>query len=421
MNMKHDPSSSVNMISILSSPLLFATLSSAAIFFDPSAEKYSCVNDDGSTLAPGVPLYLTDVDTRASDQTILLKPIKPDTVIVGGDEDGTTSMCTLHRWTMPLEDKLDKKGYYFPLGRSSPHLPAEVIGNTTGSIGDWSRPPGRASHSTEYKFLCGEASNSGSNFAAGEYLCEVTLPATSQRNATDPKVMDQIDVPYFLTYYQRTMTVRNELSRFLQQNTFGPTKSELDTLEAKFTELRSAGSNVTYAAAMAKVQRDWIVDQMDPTTFTSGEFSSLRAYWRRRLNPRAEETYRIGESGPHPCEKHSRWRKFAFTNYDVQNAKSLRWGNMEVGGKYQTQQGHRITVETVTYYATEEVPAPSPSSNVTTETLAPSPISNVTTETPAPSPGSNVTTESRTLQGQGNGNVSVVVFFISNFLRPHSL
>jgi hypothetical protein len=372
--------------SILTSPLLLATLSSAAVFFDPTAEKYSCVNDDGSTLAPGVPVYLTDVDTRSSEQTILLKPIKPDTINnVGGEgnnnTNGTSSMCILHRWTLPLEDKLDKKGFYFPLGRSSPHLPAEVIGNSTaGSIGDWSRPPGRASYQVDYKFICGEASNSGSNFQAGEYLCEVTLPATSERNSQDPKILDPINVPYFLTYYKRTMTVRNELSRFLQKNTFGPTKSELDALEAKFLELRSAGPDVSYANAMAKVQRDWIVSQMDPSTFTSGEFSSLRAYWRRRLNPRAEETYRIGESGPHPCEKHSRWRKFAFTNYDVQNSKSLRWGNMEIGGKYQTQKGHRITVEMVTYNATTAPPPP-----------------------PAPS---NVTTNARALQGQGNVSVN---------------
>lgn len=376
------------MISVLTSPLLLATLSSAALNFTSTAEKYSCVNDDGSTLSPGVPVYLTDIDTRSTEQKILLKPIKPDTVIAGGGGDnennnGTTSMCILHRWTSPLEDKLDKKGYYFPLGRSSPHLPAEIYGNTTGAIGDWSRPPGRASYKVDYKFTCGEASNSGSNFQVGEYLCEVTLPATSVRNSTDPKITDKINVPYFLTYYKRTMTVRNELSRFMQKNTFGPTKSELDALEAKFLDLRAASPDVTYADAMAKVQRDWIVSQMDPTTFTSGEFSSLRAYWRRRLNPRAEETYRIGESGPHPCEQNSRWRKFAFTSYDVQNSKSLRWGNMEVGGKYQTQKGHRITVETVTYYAPPvDVPPP--------------PVSNTT---------SNVTTASRNLQGQGNVSV----------------
>ena len=75
---------------------------------------------------------------------------------------------------------------------------------------------------------------------------------------------------------------------------------------------------------------------MDPSALSAGEFSSLRAYWRRRLNPRKEETYRIGESGPHPCETNSRWRKFAFTKFDVQNAKMLRWGNQDLGGSYQT-------------------------------------------------------------------------------------
>ena len=66
------------------------------------------------------------------------------------------------------------------------------------------------------------------------------------------------------------MTVRNELSRFLQKNTFGPTDSELDALEAAFVALQSepitrrlqdegsstntttsAATTITHAEAMA--------------------------------------------------------------------------------------------------------------------------------------------------------------------------
>ena len=276
---------------------------------------------------------------------------------------------------MPLEDKQNKKGYYYSLGRSLPRVPADAYGDYTGSVGDWARPSGLASQQVEY--LCGEASNSGSNFVEGEYLCEVTLPATSKRNAKDPTKTDYVNLPYFLTYYERSTTVRNEISRFLQKNTFGPTAAELDDLEAKFLELQSGGGSgdgnssttameLSHAEAMTKLQLNWVVSQMDPSNFASGEFSSLRKYWRRRLNPRKEETYRIGESGPHPCEKHSRWRKFAFTNADVQNSKMLRWGALNIGGSYQTQKGHRITVKTVTYVRPSIAPSLAPNSGVPT-------------------------------------------------------
>ncbi len=80
---------------------------------------------------------------------------------------------------------------------------------------------------------------------------------------------------------------------------------------------------------------------------------------------------------------------------------------MEVGGKYQTQKGHRITVETVTFYGP---PGETPLNNVTAET----PPSNVTAETPlsnitAESPPSNVTTQSRALQDASPSPVPVSV------------
>ena len=228
------------------------------------------------------------------------------------------------------------------------------------------------------------------------------------------------------------MTVRNEISRFLQQNTFGPTKQELDALEARYNTLRgpdfvppeytweeltpalpsgvledlgeacaegssnelcdhleeihnasvivwedeaasidtpsptppdenatgtsrrqlqgyepSNSTSRSHAEAMSALQLEWVVNQMDPSTFSSGEFTSLRKYWRQRLNARKTETYRIGEAGPHACEKHSRWRKFAFTKADVQYAMDLRSGSKQLGGTFQKHDGHLITVERV--------------------------------------------------------------------------
>ncbi|KAL7527224.1 hypothetical protein ACHAXR_004127, partial [Thalassiosira sp. AJA248-18] len=400
------------ILTILSSQLILATLTQAAIFFDPTAKVHSCVNSDGTTLTPSVPVHLTDIDTTFDEQTILLKPITPNTTIVSAS-DGVTHMCVFHRWTKPIEDKAAGKGFYFPLGRSVPTVPAEVYANYTGSIGDWTRYPGRSYAQTEY--ICGEAGNSGTNFVEGEYLCEVTLPSTSKQNAKDPVIMDHNDAPYFLTYYERQMSIRNELSRFLQKNTFGPTEADLDALEAAFMVLKgedvadvvdanttsadnttdvtttpateapavtnttrrhrvlqnvtgnatdltgnatesttdpeaSTDTTLTDAEALFQLQLNWVLSQMDPTTFSTGEFTSLRKYYRRRLNPRKEETYRIGESGPHPCETNSRWRKFAFTNFDVQNSMSLRWGNQDLGGAYQTQKGHRVHVTALEYW-----------------------------------------------------------------------
>ena len=219
--------------------------------------------------------------------------------------------------------------------------------------------PGRASH-PDFIYECGEASNNGTNFVVGEYLCEVTLPTTSKKNVDDPTKTDFINLPYYLTFYKRSLTVRNEISRFLQKNTFGPTAAELDDLETRFQALKSGSDSGTgnsstmlsHAMAMEQLQVEWVVSQMNPSSFTSGKFTSLREYWRRRLNSRKQETYRIGEAGPHPCEKHSRWRKFAFTHADVQNSRMLRWGLFSLGGATQTQRGHRITVERVTYAGT---------------------------------------------------------------------
>ena len=336
----------LNLLTLLSTTL---TVAQSAVFFDPIAPVLSCINPDGTPFnTPGEPVHLTNINTTAEEQIILLKPIKPTTTIVGGSGDGITSMCVFHRWTLPLEDKEARRGYYIPLGRSVPSIPGEFTTDdgTPGENGDWTRPPGIASRQLSY--ICGTAGNNGNNFNSGEYLCEVTLPMSSQPHPKDPSLIVYKELPYFLTYYQRSTSVRNEISRFLQKNTFGPTVDELDTMETTFNELQSTG--MTHSDAMAQLQLQWVQNQMDPTTFTSGEFSSLRKYWRRRLNPRAEETYRIGESGPHPCERNSKWRKFAFTNYDVQKSKALRWGTQDLGGSFQTQQGHRITVETVQYF-----------------------------------------------------------------------
>ncbi|KAL7553976.1 hypothetical protein ACHAWF_017328 [Thalassiosira exigua] len=412
--------------SLAASSLAAAEASPPTLFFDPAAPKHGCVDPlTGSSLPVGQPAHLQDVNTTYEEMTILLVPLAPvafsspaalEANATAFPEDGLSRMCAFHRWTSDLDAKARGEGLYRPLGRSIPTVPGErrprpstaddivdaesdssdsdAAGTVVGPSGDWNRPPGIASRRLRYD--CGYAGNSGDNFVAGEYLCEVTLPRSSTPKTDDPAELVVIDAPYYLTYRARDVSVRNEIARFLEKNTFGPTKAEIDAMEAEYdaalAELEgddgaaeveanatAAEANATEAAAaerrlqsnatttatssnraltMARVQASWISDQQNSTLHPP---TSLRAYYRRRLNPRQSETYRIGESGPHPCEAHSRWRKFAFTSLDVENSRALRWGSKDLGGTVQVRGGHRVTAEPV--QATTFEPSTSPTAS----------------------------------------------------------
>lgn len=266
-----------------------STTSSTAtsIEFGINIPKFSCLLS-GATAAPGESIPLTSISTANGPKTILLSPIE------AGD-DGR--MCILSRWSAGEAEQDAGMGYYYPLGRS--------VSSVSG--GDWTRPPGKPGREVEY--LCGVASNSGAEFTKGEYLCQVTLPIT-QKVLPDYST-EKIFAPYYLTYYERSLTVRQEISRFLHKTTFGPRPEDLDALEKAHDDIMANG--LTSPKAMSQLQTEWVQAQMDPSTFTTGSFSSLRKYWRQRVNARAFEVYRIGESGPAPCEKNSRWRKVSFS------------------------------------------------------------------------------------------------------------
>jgi hypothetical protein len=264
-------------------------------------------------------------------------------------------MCILSSWTTDLATKLQGGGYYVPMGKSYDDQ-------------DWDRPPGSRERVLDYN--CGTATNSGTYFSSGEYLCELTLPMTSTIKPNGQ--LSELDAPYYLTYYERSLSVRNELSRFLQRTTFGPTSAELDSLELAYVDLGGAGpDSPSHGSVMEQLQSEWVKGQQDPSTFSTGKFSSLREYYRKRLNPRTPEVYRIGEAGPHPCEKNSHWRKFAFTAYDVINSQYLRWGNNALGGFYQQQIPHKVTVETVRLSSGVETGVPTGSPVMSPTTMSP--------------------------------------------------
>jgi len=75
---------------------------------------------------------------------------------------------------------------------------------------------------------------------------------------------------------------------------------------------------------------DWVEQQFnEPPTLH-------REVFRRHANPRSNRHTRIAETGPHPCNSNSRWRRFAFTHQDA--GKTLRMTTLR------RQQGEEIVL-----------------------------------------------------------------------------
>ena len=78
-------------------------------------------------------------------------------------------------------------------------------------------------------------------------------------------------------------------ARFLEQSTFGPTVESISELVESGLDFES-----------------WLMDQM-----YNLPKSSLREYYRKRVNPKFEFPYRVGAVGSGPCDSNSRWRMYA--------------------------------------------------------------------------------------------------------------
>ena len=110
--------------------------------------------------------------------------------------------------------------------------------------------------------------------------CIVTIPAFDRSEE------------YYLVSYRHSLSHEQEMSRLLQQTSFGPT----------FKEIQSMVASNTSAAQYVQQQME------EPATLH-------RSYYRRNTQARLYESYSVGNPR-HPCEKYSRWRRFAFTVED---------------------------------------------------------------------------------------------------------
>jgi hypothetical protein len=97
---------------------------------------------------------------------------------------------------------------------------------------------------------------------------------------------------FYLVSYQHSLSREQEASRLLQQASFGPTLS---------------GIQAMVAGGISAAQ--YIQGQMEESP------TLHRAYFRRNTQARLYESYSVGKPR-HPCEKYSRWRRFAFTVED---------------------------------------------------------------------------------------------------------
>jgi hypothetical protein len=176
-----------------------------------------------------------------------------------------------------LKGQKDAKPTFIPVSRS-------YDGN------DWERVPGKYLPKTDT--LCGYAANNGDYYSAGEYLCKIMVPKLEEGN-----------VGYYLTYYSEEDGMSSSLSRaarFLQRVTWGPRLSEIEELGKQIETMGDL--------ALAMYLKEQL--ELPPT--------SHREYFRKRLNPRAVESYQYAIVGPKACEMNARFRRFAFTHKDVE-------------------------------------------------------------------------------------------------------
>jgi hypothetical protein len=121
--------------------------------------------------------------------------------------------------------------------------------------------------------------------------CDFTLPPVDESQQ------------YVLETYHHSITKEAEAARFLEQATFGTTKMDLEALV-------ETDNNFT----------QWIYDQM-----YNIPMSSHREFYRKRTNPKFEYPQDVGAIGPTPCEKYSRWRKYALTSRDTIQGRRTGW------------------------------------------------------------------------------------------------
>ena len=86
------------------------------------------------------------------------------------------------------------------------------------------------------------------------------------------------------------------------QATFGATRETIDAMTASSNDFAS-----------------WVEDQL------ALPVGSHREFYRSHTNPKFEFAYKVGATGPRPCELHSRWRRYALSSLDGLSNRKTGW------------------------------------------------------------------------------------------------
>lgn len=148
-----------------------------------------------SLLSEAAPISISSDATFFTCPTDLSKPTQLESFSGGHLLLAPTSqegdLCILSRVNRNVEKKV-----YIPIARS-------YDGN------DWHRVQGRYISYVTAK--CGEASESGPGYSAGDYLCEISIPMLKDEN-----------VGYFVTKWEeKNVSNRRKAARFLEKATWG--------------------------------------------------------------------------------------------------------------------------------------------------------------------------------------------------------
>ncbi len=172
-----------------------------------------------------------------------------------------TQLCTLVRRGLDGTHRA-------PVARSYAHISSDRS--------EWEVTAGLYSHSNS-----GVGIDCSAATSLGQYTCDVTLPLLEEGEE------------YVLETFTRTLSPEATAARFLEQATFGATRSTIDAL---------VDSDLDYEM--------WLNEQMYEIPA-----SSLREYYRKRTNPKYEFGYYVGSVGSGPCELYSRWRTYAVSSH----------------------------------------------------------------------------------------------------------
>lgn len=137
------------------------------------------------------------------------------------------------------------------------------------------------------------------------------------------------DDVYFLTKYSHSSSNQAKVARFLEMATFGPTMSEINSFNH---------SNIDRSMAL------YVKDQIQ-----NRPINSHREFYRKHLNVRAVETYKHGVTGPKACDRHSRWRSFAFTTKDLKMSQLDESFTMRIENLTVSSTLDNITVSSTAY------------------------------------------------------------------------